>query len=505
MSTHTRQGPPKVTVWTGLTVESRIVLDNDIFTLSVEGSVEGPTYKWALTLLPRGADNRQTPGDIRRVSVLYKRLRANQVVSIGFERRGGITLGLIDSVRRTAQHGGPNAAVGLQITGSGIGKVLARDSVIRATLNVADYPDFRAKVEAALGENNPVIFDIPGVWGPQTRDGVPTFLGVSVQNVVDWLLANAPSMRLPVLAPATGGTGLPSDYIGTTKSVTTWNDGRVWSETLSDYQGSVWGFIRGILDADFYEAWVDTTPPRDGSEFPTVHLVIRPKPFDEPSYEFAPVAEETGLTWDDLRTMVDGLPHHDIALDEVVSENLGVDDSNAYAYFAVTSQYDLIANTEAQSRGLFYPLLDTYIAKKFGMAKYDARVSLVGGDIVKMAEGDDDYTTEVSSEVFEARNRLFNWYRLNPYYETGSVVVVGRDSYRPGDPVRLDWVELQYGLDRGASYYCPAVRWSWQHGGHYLCTLTLTRGHNAGMMTELQAEILADAPTSNPSHYASTG
>lgn len=504
MSVHVRQGPPKVTVWTGNTVESELVLDHDVASMEVQGSVDAG-YRWSITLLPRMNGSQQTPGDIRRVSTLYKTLRANQVIAIGFERRGGITLGLIDEVRRTAQHGGPQAAVGLTMSGTGIGKVLTRDSVIRATLNVADYPAFREKVEAALGANNPVIFDVPGVWGPETRDGVPTFLGQSVQDVVTWLLENAPSMRLPLLAAATGGEGRPSDYFDTSKSVTTWNDGRVWSETLSDYQGTIWGFIKGILDADFYECWVDTMPPPEGSDFPTPHLVIRPKPFDEPDFEFAPVTEETGLTWNDLRTFVEGLPYHDIALDEVVQESLGVSDANAYAYFLVTSQYDLIANSEAQSRGLFYPLLDTYIAKKFGMSKYDARMTLVGGDVVQRAEGQDDYLTEVSSEVFEARNRLFNWYRFAFAYETGSITVVGRDDYRPGDPVRLDWVELQYGTERGATYYCPGVRWTWQHGGHYLCNLTLTRGHNASMMAALQAEVLADAPPSNPSHYVAAG
>ncbi len=504
MSVHVRQGPPKVTVWTGATVESQIVLDQDVVAMDVQGSVDG-LYQWTLTLLPRASTNRQTPGDIRRVSTLYKQLRANQVVSLGFEVRGGIGLGLINSVRRTATHGGPAAGVGLVIAGMGIGKVLMRDVVIRATLNIHDYPVFREKVEAALGATNPVIFDVAGVWGPESRDGVPTFLAQSVADVVKWLLETAPSMRLPLLAAATGGEGRPSDYFDTSKSITTWNDGRVFSETLSDYQGSLWQFIRGILDVDFYECWVDTMPPPDGSDFPTPHLVIRPKPFDEPEHEFAPVTEETGLTWSDLRTFVERLPYHDIDLSEVVQESLGVGDQDAYAYYGVTSQHDLIANSEAQSRGLFYPLIDTYTAKKFGMSKYDARMTLVGGDVAKMAEGQEDYGAEVSSEVFEARNRLFNWYRLNPYYESGSITVVGRDFYRPGDPVRLGWVDLQYGDEPGATYYCPAVRWSWSHGGHYLCTLTLTRGHNAAMVAALKAEILADAPTINPDHFVVAG
>lgn len=505
MTTHRQQGPPKVTIWTGATIDSQLVLDYDVVAFQARGSITSGGYTWSITLLPRSGETRQTPGDIRRVSALYKQLAANQVVSLGFEYRGGILLGLIDEITRTTTLAGPMAGVGLTITGTGIGKVLTRDTIIRATLNVDDYPVFKAGVDAALGADNPVLIDVPNVLGPETRDGTPTFIGASVQDAVDWILAHGPSMRLPLLAAATGGEGRPSDYFETSKSVTTWHDAKLWSETPSDYQGSLWGFLQSILDRDFYECWVDCMPPEGLEDFPTPHLIIRPKPFDEPDYEFAPVQEQTGLTWGDLRTFVTGEPHHEISIDEVVSERLGVSDRDAYAYFVVTSQQDLLANSEAQSRGLFYPLLDTYIAKKFGMAKFDARHELVGGDVTKRAEGDDSYVAEVSAEVVEARNRLFNWYRCNPFYENGSITVVGHDYYRPGDPVFLNWVELQYGDERGAYYYAPEVSWSWQHGAHYLTTITLTRGHNGAMMDAVKAMILEDAPASLPDHYVKAG
>lgn len=502
MSVHTRQAPPQVTLWPGDTLDGAITLDNDVIGLDAEGRVEGG-YTWTLTLLPRQGVN--GPGDLRRVSTLYRTIRANQVVAIGMERRGGILVGLVDSVHRTAQHGGQSAGVGIVVRGSGFQKVLQRDGITRATVNVGEYPQFRREIVAALGEDAPIVNDVPGAWGPETRDGVPSFIAQSVDDVIAWLLKHAPSMRLPLLAAAVGGDGRPADYFDTTRSVTTWHDARVWAESLADYQGSVWGFLQSILDRDLYECWVDSIPPATGTSIPTPTLVVRPKPYDDPQQEWAPVTEQTGLTWGELRTMITDEPWHTIPLDAVVAEALGTSDAQAYAVYVATARYELAGSPGDEARGLYYPLVDTFTASRFGIAKYSAELSLVGADVSRLAEGDADYTAEIAAEVVEARNRIFNWYRANPWYENGSVTVVGRDAYRPGDRVFLPWVELQLGNERGALFYVAGVRWSWRFGDHYLTTLTLTRGQSRSMLAELAALIAADAPPSNPKHYAAVG
>ena len=54
------------------------------------------------------------------------------------------------------------------------------------------------------------------------------------------------------------------------------------------------------------------------------------------------------------------------------------------------------------------------------------------------------------------------------------------------------------------TYYCTGVSWEWTHGDNYISALTLDRGHNRGVLTELRRRIEADAPASNPSHFAET-
>lgn len=511
MTTHVRSGPPKIRIWVGSATTSEIVLDHDVIAFEASTSLAAPMGTWSITVLPRQSDNAQTPGDVRRASNLYNSLRPNMVVTIGFEVEGGILIGLLNTVQMTQQLSGPVVATGLTITGSTMGKVLVQDSIYRGTVTAPDYPDFKKKVESALGPDTPITTDIVGTLGPVDEnrgDNTPTFVLASVTSVVDWILQSVTSMRLPIFAIATGGSGEPADFIKTDKSVTTWHDARVNGDSLSSYTGTVWGYITGVLDRDFYECWIDSVP--NGTSLPDIHLIIRPKPYDEPDFDIADVDRDADNSaewaWDTLTTMVDGLTNHEIALDEVLNLQRGFGDTDATSWYVVTGQYDLIASGDAETNGVFYPLVDTYTARTLGLRNYNARVSLVGGDVQTMAAGDADYDATRISEAINARNRLFNWYRYAPWMETGSVTVVGRDTYRPGDPVLLPFVTPAQGGHAGMRYYCVAVNWQWSHGGHYTSTLQLARGHNSDMLTAIRDMIDSDAAQSAPDcphHFAS--
>jgi hypothetical protein len=102
--------------------------------------------------------------------------------------------------------------------------------------------------------------------------------------------------------------------------------------------------------------------------------------------------------------------------------------------------------------------------------------------------------------VDDAARKQIQW--AQPWFEEGSITVRGHDRYRPGDPVLLSWVQACRGSEMGMRYYCTSVSWSWTFGQPYTCTLRLVRGHNDGLIQELLASIAADAPASNPPHYA---
>lgn len=502
---------PKVYIWTGQDGQDRMDLGKDCIGLSFSKGF-GPHGNFEISLLPRTSDGTQTLADLRRMAKIYQSVRPNAPVSLGFEEDGGITFGLVDRIERVRFWGAP-VRYGVRITGRDIGKALT-DNVIKATTAVQEWTKFRDKVSAALGETHPLIYDLEGTWGPRDEDGVPRFTGMTVEDVLSWFVSNAATMTIPILASVTGGTGRIGDFITISSTgdidgvlggdeVTTWNDSRIWSEGLHTYQGSIYGFLMGsVLDQDFYECWVDCIPT--GTAIPQMVLMVRPKPFDEPALEFEPVTEETGLTWADLVTMVDQKPDHEIPLDDVISENLGISDADAFAVYKVVGKHSLCGNEQQDAEGLSYPLVCTWNAKRHGVKAYNTQMALVGANLARKAAGEEDYTVEVDKDIRQFRGRLFNWYRLNARFETGTLQVVGRDRYRVGDPVKLRWAIPPIGNEQAMRYYTVGVTWSWQFGSDYTTTLQLTRGHNDGMLTELRAEIEADAPTSNPSHYAAT-
>ncbi len=501
-------------------------IDLSLDVIAVQGgrSHAQPVGMLSITLLPRSSNNRQTPADIARTSLLYRQLDY-AIISVGFELDGGVGLYMVTRRKRRTNRAGPNPSMSLTLECMDVGgRVLNGDNVIFASLSVQTAGKFGDAIAAALGDDSPLLVAFAGVWGPEGDDavdrsitvtspftgettvwtdhekGTPTFLGQSVKDVLDWILAKAPSMRVPLLR-AVGGDGRPSEFIRTDKSITTWNDARVWSDSPSTYNGNVFGFLGTVLDRDFYEIWIDYIP-RPNERIPEIHLIVRPKPFDEPAMEFMSVDESTGITWDDLRTLIDGLENHDIPLNEVLSDDLECGDADAASYFMVTSQHDLIGNDESAKLGLAYPLVDTWMAKKCGLRAYNTRLSLLAGDRDAMVDGDADYDGELSSASRQFRNRLLNWYRFAPWFESGLITVRGRDRYRPGDPVRLSWVIPPRGSETGVRYYCTGVSWSWSLGSPYVSTLQVTRGHNAGVIAALRQEIEDDAPASNPSHIA---
>jgi hypothetical protein len=510
--THRQAHAPRLYVWPNDGTGDRLELDADVIGVRATRSVNGPMGQFSVNLLPRTRDGRSA--DLKRTATLYRKLRRpNAVVSIGFTEPGGIMLGLTNGVSRNRQLAGRTGGYGLTISGSDLGKCLVQDNLVEGSLTTPAWPDFVEKVTAALGPQHPAVRLLPGVWGPKgghvtsegTRDPAPTTLLKSVADVVTWALENAPSMHLPVLAKVLGGEGKVAEFIRTDRSITTWNDGRINSDTLKHYNGTVYNFILGCVDADFYEVWLDTTP--NGTPKPDVDLIIRPKPFDERILEECglPVAEETGSTWEDLRTRLDGLQHHEFRNHDLLSEQLGLSDDETFALYVVTAAFELMGSPTGLSRGLYYPAFDTFVAKHFGARAYKAGLQLLAGDMKARLEELQSLSIRFPTESIEFRNRLVNWYRYGWAMEKGVISVPGNDRYRPGDPVYLRDVEPAYGTQRGLRYYCHTVTWEWSFGGHYTCTLGLSRGHNDGVIRAAWEEIQADAPAASPLHIAATG
>lgn len=465
-----------------------------VMQLQVSRSVNRTDGTWSLTLLANPGDTFAISGatvattttpDALPLSALQ--LKENTPVVIGVERDGGLCLGLVDRVQRQVNRSGGQVQHTLTVTGRTIGKVLTQDQIAYGVLATPQTGKWNDTVQRVLGEGHPLLVPLQGLWGPEDKDGAITFQARSVTEVAEWALDFCPSVRIPLLQQVFGGEGKPGDFVEI-EGPTDWNEGRVWGESVYTQWGTFDGFLRQVLDLDLYEVRVDERP-RDASPIPQPVLVIRPRPWDDDDLEFAPLRNDARSYRSEAPRFVDPSEGaHQLNMAEVKGYTLGHGDE-AYSYYVVTSAHIIAGTEEARAEGLFYPLLDLWAARKFGIRQYSARMNLVTPNVVAKYAGDGDYLQSELEELRDFRDRLFNWHRLAPEYERGTITVLGRDDYRPGDYVDLADYTPHRGGEAGTRFYVESVSHYWQSGGTYTTTLEVIRGYNAALVRDVKREI----------------
>ena len=477
---------PTVTLFPGSREDDRIDLSDQVLAFQCSASCTSPSGTFQLRIVARQGDEAWI-GRIEGAPDLLTVARMNAVISIGYDEPGGVMMGLIRGISESATFFGSGVAREYTIVGETMGALLTNDTMLDALLTSQNAVKFQQDINTVLGDQNGLDAFFSRIAGPSGYG----FLAATVQDVVEWAIDNIPTMRIPLMGSVYGDPR-PGVWVRTIGSVTSWNDARVFSSSLSMYNGSFFGFISAALDLDFYEVFVDTRPARDGlgaDGVPDVELIVRPKPFDHAPAKVLPVTEETGLRWDDLRTRYNDRDNHVVELDDVLSFTLGTSVDDAFTWYMVTNDAEIIGNSAAVAAGLAFPAVDLYLVQSLGVRPYNVRLNLIGGDIQALNDADASYLNEVVGQTIEFRNRLVNWHRYNPWMSRGTVTVRGRDEFRPGEPVYLPWYQPTIGGEVGARFYCTAVTWSWSIGGRYECQLTLERGQNDTMLRAVQTMI----------------
>lgn len=525
---------PQIRIWPADDPNKYIDLSpNDIISFRASAGCDSPGGDFQIEVNPRQDGHGGTLGN---PAAFARLLRPRSVVSIGYDRPGGIMLGLISSVQQAENWSGSRAAVGVTITGRGFAATLREDLIVNAMLAGDKLGRFRSQVSAVLGENSPILNLFHTDLGPLSQQADPNkqvneFTGADVTKVIQWIVSYAPSMTIPLLGRITGGklggtssagNGSIGKYLQTDRYVTTWNNSRVWTNDLQSYHGSTWGWIQAAIDIDFYEAFVDTEPSPDGSPFPRADLIVRPKPFDDKVLEELPVDDAMntvvrvtpagtslvedvsglGYNWPSLRTRWNGREHHVLDPTSVLSYSLAWDDAEAFTYYNVVSNVEAGSTMQDVQNGCFNPVLDLYAARTFGVRPYEVATTLLGQDLARRMAADSEYDNTEFRQAIQFRNRLVNWWRFAPWMVKGTVTVKGKDEYRPGEPYFLPWAVPRSGNQRGVRAYGTNVTWSWSVGAPYLCTIQVTRGYNRACIDAAREEIERVAPADNPKMLA---
>lgn len=235
-----------------------------------------------------------------------------------------------------------------------------------------------------------------------------------------------------------------------------------YHKSLPEYRGSVWALMESFANRPWNEMFIDTFPTREknGSDTQS-HLVLRPTPFDEKLWDGLSAREAGFIPADRLHGGA-----HRIEPPEIMQLSLGRSDQEVINwYFVYPTLYWGLDEREFKSMITHYidedsihryGLKVTNFTTKYGMEK------LLGGD-GKLGRNSD--FVEMARRESE---RFHEWYKRNPEYESGTLLVKGRSWYHVGDPVYL--------TENGYRYYCEGVRQMYTFGGIRSTQIRLTRG-----------------------------
>ena len=507
---------PRIHAWTGTAGLSQIDISRHCIAFSCRKDVASHMGQFSLTLIPSVTHDQRTVAISERISLpwLFRLLEPNTPVSIGFDVSGGIMLGLVRSRDYTHVAVNGQVTVGLVVSGLDFGVAL-NDELIYMAVTTAYQQRWEAAIKSVLGEDHPILRDVLEPLGVVRKgadgrpdDPAPTLENASVKEIVDLIVHNVATMRIPILKDTFGGDGSIAGTLDAETYVSSYQNDRVYCSSLFRQESTVIGFINSILDKDFYELRLDSYP-RSGSAIPQPCLIIRPKPFDEAtqrSPEWPSVTIEDGIGWNALATFVNAREHHEIRPDSVLNMQIGTSSDEAFDYYVVVNNNEVGATDMDVQAGRINPLLDLFMAQRFGNRRYESHRAMTNGNPYKMDESGGKDVTEwdaIRSGAIESRSRLFRWYRGNPWFLNGRVTVIGKDEYRAGDPVFLPMLEDVLSGEKGVRFYASSVTHEWSLGGAYTCTLGIQRGHGSGFHAALVNMIREVMPDSVPYGWTS--
>jgi len=491
-------GAPHVTVWTGFDGLRKMEIGGDGLRLSTSKSISGTTGQFTLELLPRdgiGLTEKAIRSGAERLPLYLSAIAPNTPISIGFEREGGVMLGLVRSCDWTTFAVGDKLQDGITITGTDFGHMLD-DHILQMQVSTADHARWTEAIKSVLGPDAPILKELVGAEGPVNAAGERSLEGVTVQAVAEYCLKRVAGMRVPVLRQAFGGRGYIGDF--TEVRASSFDGDLVYKTGLFTQETTVSGYLQEILDKDFYEFRMDTLPPdaAKGRNVARPVLVIRPKPFDEEAFQnvslWPPTPRTSVSSWERLTTMLDKDRHHQVDRGHVVGQvRLGRSRDEAFSFYTVQNNNELGFTSSNASSGAAFPLYDLYNGTRFITQRYDSRCSQVAADPKKKS-----FESLIGQSLGVRRNRLHCWYRANPDFVTGSLRVRGKDSYRVGDPVWIPWLPDPLTGRPGIRAYCTAVNHEWSFGGGYACTLSLSRGHGPGFWEQHVRQVKSAMPLS---------
>ncbi len=440
-----------------------------------------------LTLVPRPNWGSNVSSS-KILPFIYKNISPMDLISIGVENRGGIMSGIVDNVYKDRSNINDQVRQTIKVRGRDFGKILVEDNTMFAPSSDTAYiSKLKAKLldlkivnSAGELEEHPLVNFFtenraPKWMDTQGGDIGRTFMGKSIKEALEFVLKSLTSLRVKLTFE---GKENQVAHELLNYQVASRDGDKIATTSYNSYMGSIANLLLSIIDKDFYELFIETVNNQ-------AVLIVRPKPYDRigdmvttVDGKLKELTKNDPFMWENLKTLATNTNFHEVGESDIIQSSLGVADYEAYSMYVQNARNTLLGTAYEQA-GIFWPLIDTFALKRWGMRRKDTNTNLV--PMEKTDDGSIKDQVEKECKIKGHRDRAFNWNRFNPLFESGNIVVRGHDYYKLGDKIFLP-EEIAKNGERGITAYCSGYSHSWNFGGPYLTSLNLIRGENKELL-----------------------
>jgi hypothetical protein len=172
------------------------------------------------------------------------------------------------------------------------------------------------------------------------------------------------------------------------------------------------------------------------------------------------------------QTRVEGKPYHKVTDTEVLSLSLGRNDREALnLYFPFPASSWLQGDSDpVQAAALIPPIMDVDSVLRYGLRLFQAENRWWFPKEQPVTNG--TAKVDILGQLLLDSVRSYFYFRDNPSYLSGTIVMMGRDEIRIGDHLTLSEVDENDPM----LFYVEGVSNTWEFGSEYVTTLRVTRG-----------------------------
>lgn len=451
----------------------------------------------------------------------YDQFDPQDVVGITFhgdkyKEKGAQFLGIVDNPNKASSFRKDNPYRRVIIAGRDFGSLILDDNLIYAQEIFLEVKEnlvtnneiakvFKSDLEREIAEKlrgkHPTFTPncLAGFGpSPATGEGYRTFANQPISEAAKFILENASSIRNFVYRNKDGEIARKlldiNEYIKQRPNYVC-----MPSYSLTTYQGNLLNYVREVIDENFNELFVDT---KDG----IAYIRMRPFPFDRigDMVDGNKINADDEFCWENIKKFYNDEPGAwELNENEIIEYKVTRSKKDVFSIFRV-NPVGITELDESLKFILKRSAIDLYNLVRFGLKSLTVDIR---------STYKDEQEQILTALILECRDRLRNWYVNNPIYESGTLIIKGREDIRAGDKIYLPWmkrgfhwkqkeyedkfdrdIEMGYywakkgGLYKGFEFYVTGVKNRWAFGNTYETTLTLGRGQNKKLLIDYESE-----------------